>query len=350
MTSSSSASFPLQEICTRAIDDPSSITPAERNLIQARPDPETENSLYLAKTSLPLSGLIAKALADPPTLSTEEAHVLVHGPEDRTSAEKAARTEKYHALTLEQRQLVDRASNAVTDPDEKKAKNIAWKLLPAGKAVEAARQRIAAGSTPQPSSHGHGSPQQSSSSNPPRRKPIVLPWERADWVTLIREKNYSSWGLPVLRTAYNDPAAWLTFKTRLSTLASRELAQCGGPTISETFEIEYIEDEEHLANAEQAGLLGYYARLSKEGRLKAGFSWGVFMTADDNVLDIFRDGNRELVVPVWEAGWKAGEVSNHGWRGALAFRAEMVFRVLLEKLVRGDPKPLEGLNMMAQDR
>ena len=168
MTSSSSPPFLLQELCTRAITDPTSLTPAERNLIQARPDPETENSLYLAKTSLPLSDLIAKAFTDPPTLSTEEAHVLVHGAEDRTSAEKAARKAKYHALTDDQRDLVDRASNVVADPDEKKARNIAWKLLPAGKAVEAARQRRAAASASQPSSHRRHSAGTKLESAPPR--------------------------------------------------------------------------------------------------------------------------------------------------------------------------------------
>ncbi|KAG7008221.1 hypothetical protein G7Y79_00006g018410 [Physcia stellaris] len=287
MTSSSPPPFPLHELCTRAITDPTSITPAERNLIQARPDPETENSLYLTKISLPLSDLIAKALTDPPTLSTEEAHILVHGPEDRTSPEKAARREQYDALTDEQRALWKQL-----------VKEEQPRLHPSQAAMEAFSKPQVPIRPDENSSFFHGS---------------VLT------------------GTPL---RLSDPRAH----------------PGGGFPVSETFEIHYIEDEEYLANAEQAGLLAYYARLIEEGRLKEGFSWDVFMTADDNVLEIFGEVNRELVVPVWDAGWKAGEVGEHGWRGALAFRAEMVFGLLIPKLVRGDPNPLEDLAMMAQDR
>lgn len=77
----------LQELCIRAISSPSSITSAEKALIQALIDPDPESSLYIARTSLPLCGLVAKTLAIPPTLSTQAADMLVHGPIDRTPAE-----------------------------------------------------------------------------------------------------------------------------------------------------------------------------------------------------------------------------------------------------------------------
>lgn len=136
-----STSFPLHDLCTRALSDPTSITPSERNLIRGRPDPDTEHSLYIAKTSLPLSALVAKALTDPPTLSPDEAQVLVHGPVDRTHAEKAARFQAYDALTKEQRDLLDRASSAVADKDEQKAGNIAYLLLRDAKAKELGRPK-----------------------------------------------------------------------------------------------------------------------------------------------------------------------------------------------------------------
>ncbi|KAI4149053.1 MAG: hypothetical protein L6R39_002621 [Caloplaca ligustica] len=340
--------FPLQELCSRAISSPSSITPAEKALLQARPNPDIENSLYIARTSLPLSGLIAKTLADPPTLSPQEAHVLVYGPVDYTPAEKLARGDAYHGLTDEQRDLLNRATRLITDPEEDDARNVAWRVLQRAKAEEKARQKAATASATQPDDQQGA--RFTRTSTPARRKPIVFPWERADWITLVREKNYTSWGLPVLRTAYNDPAAWLSFKTKLSALAAREIAHVAGSPLAETFEIKYVEDEDALAGAEQAGLLSYYSRLLQERKLEDGYSWGVFLTADDSVLEIFGEGNRELVVPVWEAAWKAGEVGAAGWGGALAMRAELIFGILIPKLVRGDKQPLEDLAMMAQDR
>ena len=343
MTSSDSAAhFPHQELCERAVSSPSSITSAERALIEARPDPDTENALYLAKTSLTLSELISKALATPPALSPEEAHVLVHGPVDRTFEEKAARRDAYRALTGEQRELVDRASAITTPPDEKKARIVAYRVVQSAKAKERAGQ---AGE-----SHIHRASQETPNSHQDHPRPIVLPWERTDWITMVREDYHDSWGIYVLRTAYDDPAAWLTFKTRLSEVASYVFNQIAGPLVANRFKIKYVEDEEALAGAEQAGLLDYYARLVQDGQIESGFSWGVFVTADETVLEISSAANQQLVVPVWESGWTAGKIGEAGWNGALAMKAELVFQILMPKLVRGEKRSLEDLAMMATGR
>lgn len=352
-TMASSASptlFPLQDLCTRALSFPSSINPSERALILARPDPATENSLYIAATSLPLSALVVKALATPHTLSPQEAQVLVRGPVERKPAEKAARMQAYSALTDEQRDLLDRASGVVTDREEKKARNVAYRVLQSATAEDKAHEKsisTAAASPPQRQAEAGPHPAQ-----PPRhhRKPIVFPRERTDWITLVRERNYSSWGLPMLRTAYNDPVAWLTFKTRFSALASRELNRIAPPVIVNTFSIQYIDDEDALAGAEQAGLLAYHARLVREGKVEDGYKWGIFVSADEKVLEDCSEEEREWVVPVWEAGWRAGEVGEQGWKGALGVRAGLVFRILMPKVARGDERPLEGLAMMAKGR
>ena len=63
------------------------------------------------------------------------------------------------------------------------------------------------------------------------------------------------------------------------------------------------------------------------------------------MLEIFGEGNRILVLPVWSEGWMAAEVGEAGWSGAMARRAEM-----MPKSARGDRRPLEELAMMAQDR
>lgn len=144
---SAQTSFPLQDLCARALSSPSSITPSERALILGSPDPATENDLYIAATSLPLPALVAKALATPPTLSPQEAHVLVHGPVQLSRAEKAARLQAYQSLTPEQRSFLDRASEAVADKEEKRARNVAYRLLQSAKAEigEQKRSTTAAG-------------------------------------------------------------------------------------------------------------------------------------------------------------------------------------------------------------
>ncbi len=333
--------FPLVDLCTRALSSPSSITPSERNLILGRPDPATENSLYIAKTSLPRSALVAKAVATPPTLSPKEAQVLLHGPIEHTHGERAALFQAYDALTTEHRELLDRASHAVTDEDEKKAMNVAYDVLQSAKAEEEARQE---------STSAARQAERRAQPRPPYPKPIVFPWERADWITLIREKNYPSWGIAVLRTAYDDPAAWLTFQTRFSALAAPALAGVGPPDIANNFRTHYISDEDALAGAEQAGLLAYYARLVRERKLEDGYRWGVFVSADEKVLEDFSKEKREWLAPVWEAGWRAREVGTHGWNGLLAMRADLVFGILMPMLARGDKTPLQDLALMAVDR
>lgn len=352
---SAQTSFPLQDLCARALSSPSSITPSERALILGSPDPATENDLYIAATSLPLPALVAKALASPPTLSPQEAHVLAHGPVQRSRAEKAARLQAYQSLTPEQRSFLDRASEAVADKEEKRARNVAYRLLQSAKAEigEQNRSTTAAGI-----SSAHGQQQPEAASQPGEapsnyRRPTIFPWERADWITLIREKNFSSWGLVVLRTAYNDPASWLSFKSRFSSLAVRELTRIAPKPITDTFSVKYIDDEDSLAGARQAKLLACYAQLVREGELGEEYQWGIFISVDENVLERFGMEEREWVVPVWEVEWRVGELGELREQvspGALAMEAGLVFAVLVPKVVRGDERPLEALRMIAGDR
>jgi len=77
----------------------------------------------------------------------------------------------------------------VADKEEKKARNVAYRMLQSAKAEEKARDKListAATSSPQPPAEAISQPEQ-----PPThyRKPIVFPWERTDWITLIRENN-----------------------------------------------------------------------------------------------------------------------------------------------------------------
>lgn len=342
-------SFPLHDLCTRALFSSSSITPSERARILGRPDPATENDLYIAATSLPLSALVAKALATPPTLSLQEANVLVHGPVQRSPTEIAARLQAYLSLTTEQRSLLDRASKAVADKEEQRASNVAYRLLQSAKVEMEKKKRLTTGAGTS-SAHEQQQPETASQTGETPsnyRKPIRFPWERTDWITLISEKNFSSWGLVVLRTAYNDPASWLSFKSRFSSLAMRELTRIAPKSITDIFSVKYIDDEDSLAGATQAKLLTYYAQLVRKGELGKEYQWGIFISVNEKVLENFGMEEKEWVIPVWEAEWRVGEQVS---LGALALEAGLVFAVLLPKVVRGDKRPLEELRIIAEGR
>ncbi len=262
----------------------------------------------------------------------------------RTRDERAARLQAYMALTDEHRDLLSRPSKAVADEEEYKARRVAYRVLQRAKAEEKAREETISAAR---QAEGGAQPAQPRPAYP---KPIVFPWERTDWITLVREKNYPSWGIVVIRTAYDDPAAWLTFQKRFSALVAPALARVGPPDIANNYSVQYISDEDALAGAEQAGLLAYYDRMVWEGKVEDGYRWGVFISADEKVLKDFGEEKRECMVPVWEAGYRAGEMGRHWWKGMLGMRADLVFCMLMPKLVRGDKRPLEDLALTGLNR
>ena len=134
------------------------------------------------------------------------------------------------------------ASHVVSNPDETKVRNVAFRVLQGAEAKEKDRENERS------YADDAGKAAQASTQHP---KPIVFPWERADWIALVREKLCSSWGIAVLRTSY-DLAAWLTFRIRLSALVASELARIAPPAITNNFNIHFIEDEDNLAEARQA--------------------------------------------------------------------------------------------------
>ncbi|CAF9911356.1 MAG: hypothetical protein HETSPECPRED_000310 [Heterodermia speciosa] len=338
-------SLPLHSICTRVLDSgPESINPHERAFLLLRPDPSIEDSLYIARTSLTRRSLVKKALAIPdseppsaePHLTKEEAGSLVWGVQSLSREEQDSRRKSKERLSDEERDLLKRARAALRTEEDKEydeAGKIAFKIWQGYTSEERRQQResdAALGKDPAVSF----------------QERVVLPWERGNWMTLLQEKGYQSWGLPVLRTDYNDPAAWLNFKMRFTSLAREEVARVSASLV-EGLQTLYIEDENVLAGAEQAGLLSYYTRARAEGKLDDGHHWGVFITYDAGVQERWSNTEIETLAPVWYSAWEADKVDQFGFPGALAVRPEMIWRTLMPKLVRGDIQPLEGLHMMA---
>ncbi|KAL8785052.1 MAG: hypothetical protein Q9195_008784 [Heterodermia aff. obscurata] len=339
-------SLSLHSICTRVLESgPESITPQERAFLQLRPDPSIEDSLYLAKTSLTRRALVQKALASEPTpteephLTKAEAGALAWGVQDLSAAEQTSRLKSKSRLSEAERDLLKRARAALRTEEDKEyeqAGRIAfkvWQGYTAAERQQAQERDTASGKDPAVSF----------------QERVVLPWERANWMTLLQEKGYQSWGLPVLRTEYGDPAAWLNFKTRFTALAREEVGRISAP-LAEGLRVLYMEDEDALAGAEQAGLVAYYARARAEGKVPESQHLGVFISYDAGVQDRWANSDMETLAPVWYSDWDADKVDRFGFRGALAMRPEMIWRTLVPKLVRGDVKPLEGLHMMAEER
>ena len=341
-------SLPIHAFCTRLLDSgPKAITPQERAFILLRPDPSIEDSLYKAKTSLSRRELIDKALGTAnseststnPHLTKAEAGALVWGVQDLSQKERDSRRRSKESLSNEERDLLKRARAALRDEDEEayeKAGKIAFKIWQAYTSEERKEQRVndeAIGKDPALSF----------------QERVVLPWERANWMTLLQEKDFKTWGLPVLRTDYDNPAAWLNFKTKFTALAKEEISRLSA-SLANTLQILYIEDEDALAGTEQGDLLSFIVHAQQEGKIDDGHHWGVFITYDSGVQERWSSTDMETLAPVWYANWEAGRVDQFGFRGALAMRPEMIWRILMPKLVRGDIKPLEGLDMMASGR
>lgn len=60
------------------------------------------------------------------------------------------------------------------------------------------------------------------------------------------------------------------------------------------------------------------------------------------MLEVSTEEERKWMILVWEARWRAGEVGEAGWKGALGVRAESVFGVLMPMVARGEERLLES--------
>ncbi|KAL9010804.1 MAG: hypothetical protein Q9173_004296 [Seirophora scorigena] len=327
--------FSLEKLCNRAIASPSSTTPVEKARIQGRLNSVTDNSLCVAETSLSLSELIAKALASSLTLNPDEAKILAFGPVNPASAEKIISANAYHALTDEQRNLQDRDSNLVSDQQEQRAFKIGWEVLYSARA-EGKRVKRPSGL------------------NPTMETPLLMPRP------LLPGVNQSSSPGNDLTGHYLFARKSILYRasrccdqrktTLLPGLHSRQISLLWqlkrlltylDPPLQRRSVSGIFEAEDALARADHARILASYSQLLEERKVEDGYLWGHFITADEKVLEIYGDGKREWILPVWEAAWKAGEVGVDGWPGALAMKAELVFGTLMLNLVRGEQRPLE---------
>lgn len=343
-------SFPLGPLCHRALTAPATLTPVERHTLLNRPPPAEENALCTARTGQTLADLVRKALSSsarstssapppPPPLSRLEADILVYGPAhgQRTREDEAARLAPYRALTAAQRDLVDRAAVAVSDPDEDRARDVAWKVLRGYQETERRAARTPADHT----GPGAGGAQEL------RAQAMVFPWERGNWVDLVAEKGWEEWGLVVLRTAYGDEEAWRGFQGKFDALAAEELRKLSGAErIAGGFRLRYVEDEGRLRGQRQAALLAYMAEMRREGRIPPGFVQDYFIACDEDVVRTFMAGMVDWRVPVYDATFTVGDDEEGGYHGGLHVQAPLVFTLLLPKIVRGDRKPLKSLDLL----
>lgn len=103
----------------RAINDPSSLTDAERRTITNRPPPEEEDSLCRAACGLSFSELITKAIQNSDSLTYKEGHLVTAG----VVPNQAGRLlDERMRLSPEERDLLHRANAAATTDHLKTAK------------------------------------------------------------------------------------------------------------------------------------------------------------------------------------------------------------------------------------
>lgn len=109
----------IRALYNRAINDPSSLTDAERRTITHRPPPEEEDSLCRAACGLSFSKLVTKAIQNPDSLTYNEGHLLTAGVVPNQAGRLLSERVR---LSPEDRDLVHRANAAATTEDLKAAR------------------------------------------------------------------------------------------------------------------------------------------------------------------------------------------------------------------------------------
>lgn len=82
--------------------------------------------------------------------------------------------------------------------------------------------------------------------------------------------------------------------------------------------------------------------------MEHGYQFRGFVSAEENILEDSAEEEKRMGNSGWAARWRAEEVGEAGWKGALGVRAELAFRVLMLMVARGDKRPLDELAMMAK--
>lgn len=266
----------------RAISDPASITPAEKNDILSLPPPDEENQLHQSVFNLASrAALVAKALPnDGADLTYAEARWLgalgLHNPfVKRDPQSSLERLERRFRTPVADRQLIGDAQAAVLTSDEKMAHNHGiHQTSRLGRARSQAQSEARA--------------EQLRQRQALRRQP------RPKWIQEMKDVELPRWGFVILRTAYSGDAsdsAWRRFQDYFSQTGNYVMTMWnGGLEMWQTHKSVFISDRDTLDDADTAVLQARLRAMRDTGQIPDGVRDDVFLVVDRDVLS-----NKQMV-------------------------------------------------------
>ncbi|KAK4463646.1 hypothetical protein QBC42DRAFT_323749 [Cladorrhinum samala] len=283
---SSNLSAERRALLERALADPASITPAEKNEILLLPPPDVERELLISTFQIASRDeLVAKALPNGGAdLNHEEARWLsilgVKNPFERlTMDESLARFGQRIRRPNDVQELESNAMAAVLTPDENRAIREAWNQLDR---LNEKRQ------------------QARSEREAEIRELHKLP--RAKWIQEMLDAALPRWGFVIVRTAYGDgndspcsDAAWDRFQAFFKDAGGFALHLWkGGKDLWETHESVWVSDRETMDGADTATLRAQVRAMRAAGQIPEGVRRDIFLVVDENVLrnEQFRQNRR----------------------------------------------------------
>lgn len=245
----------LRALFNRAIDDPASITTAEKNEIRLLPPPDEEDRVI--RETLPSNSraeLVAKAVTAPETLSREEEQFL-----------KPEYWKRNKFMSQEDRELMYKAIDATTLSDEQTAQANAYKReFQRHKVERAEKERIF-----QLRDHLRNLP-------------------RAEWVQRMVDADIQRWGFVCFRTAYGAEKAgderWELFKTYYAT-TGKHVSQIwkGFRDLWPKHTTHFVSDPA-LDGCSTEQLRERFRDMRAAGEIPDGLRTDVFLAADEQAI------------------------------------------------------------------
>lgn len=317
--------YPIIALCMKAISDPSSISRAERNLINCRPPPGEEDDLCIAQCGLDMKSLASKAisyssfpLSNSP-LSGIEATILHSGVDCLTLKDRITYFTTKSNFSNYLTQLMGSARRALISPRTetiiKIARHVVRQLHKIPKADDEALEMayssecLAGGPTME----------------------LV-----GDWM------KYTPWGLICVRTHYGDEAAWNTFIRSTNAIARRELRKLiSNDSRVDSFDIMCIENAQVLPDADPLSIRSFFAVGATEDRYPLDFRLDYFLVADENIIAASSNPGAKLRISIWEADFDPVLTNDAGYNGAIDVPVQRLVSVVFPSIVSKEKEPLK---------
>lgn len=254
----------------RAQDYPESITPADKNEILERMNPDEEDRLCRERTGIPFKELQAKAMEDADSLTEVEAAILVYGGDCDIDAPKKFLQRRFSLMDL-------------VDPEEKKLVHQVWSLL--GDDFETAVAKKARSRLKD--IYEQENPQQKAARRVLKRQRLHCA-KLAKWVQDILDAKPPRCGFVIFRTVYGDGSdeKWKLFGSheRLARNVHLKHHWKRATNLTSKFHSVYVSDPS-IQGLDAKDLRDRFISMRGRGEIPEGIATSCFLVADEAVLN-----------------------------------------------------------------